>query len=148
VDSVNDMEYILKECLKEACNLIAESNKGVASPFCEKIKKYVKEHYNDIDMNVNAIAANFYINPAYLSNMFKRNTDMKLLDYINKVRIEEAKKLLMSKPDISIEELSEKSGFKNSRTFRRIFTKYEDVSPSKFTKSQDVERNDPVKEEF
>ncbi len=133
-DSVIEMEYILKEYLKEVCECIAESNKGVASPFCEKIKQYVRENYADADMNVNAIAARFYINPAYLSNMFKRNTDIKLLDYINKVRIDEAKKLMLANPEITIEELSEKSGFKNSRTFRRIFLKYEEVSPSKFVK--------------
>lgn len=133
-DSVIEMEYILKEYLKEVCECIAESNKGVASPFCEKIKQYVRENYADADMNVNAIAARFYINPAYLSNMFKRNTDIKLLDYINKVRIDEAKKMILANPEITMEELSEKSGFKNSRTFRRIFLKYEEVSPSKFAK--------------
>ncbi len=133
-DSVIEMEYILKEYLKEVCECIAENNKGVASPFCEKIKQYVRENYSDVDMNVNAIAARFYINPAYLSNMFKRNTEMKLLDYINKVRIEEAKKMMIVNPEITMEELSEKSGFKNSRTFRRIFLKYEEVAPSKFVK--------------
>lgn len=133
-DSIEEMEHILKEYLKEVCETIAEKNKGVASPFCEKIKQYVRENFADSDMNVNAIAARFYINPAYLSNMFKRNTDIKLLDYINKVRIDEAKKILIANPEITMEELSEKSGFKNSRTFRRIFLKLEDVSPSKFSK--------------
>ena len=59
---------------------------------------------------------------------------MKLLDYINKVRVDEAKKMMIATPDIAIEELSEKSGFKNSRTFRRIFLKHENISPSKFAK--------------
>ena len=133
-DTVSSMELVLKEYLKEVCTLISDSSKVVASPICEKIKKYVRENYSDPDMNVNEIAARFYLNPAYLSNMFKRNTDMKLLDYINKVRVEEAKKLLMANRDISVEELAEKSGFKNSRTFRRTFMKFEEVAPSKFTK--------------
>ncbi len=133
-DSVIEMEHILKEYLKEVCECIAENNKGVASPFCEKIKQYVRENYADADMNVNAIAARFYINPAYLSNMFKRNTDIKLLDYINKVRVDEAKRMIIANPEITIEELSEKSGFKNSRTFRRIFLKHENISPSKFAR--------------
>ena len=61
-------------------------------------------------MNVNAIAEQFLLNPAYLSNMFKRNTGIKLLEYINKVRVDESKKMMIQNPELGIEEVAEKAG--------------------------------------
>jgi len=130
--TIAEMELLLQEYLKEVCDCIEENACVSASPVCEEIKQYVRENYADPDLNVNAVAAKFYLNPAYLSNMFKRNTGIKLLEYINRVRIDEAKKMMISNPQMSVEEIAEKSGFANSRTFRRIFSKNENTSPSKF----------------
>ena len=66
--------------------------------------------------------------------MFRKNTGVKLLDYINKVRIDEAKRLMLENPALSIEQVTEMTGFGNSRTFRRIFKSLEDMSPSQFRK--------------
>lgn len=131
--TIAEMELLVQEYLKEVCDFVVEANlRFSSSSTCEGIKQYVRENYANTEMNVNAIAEKFCLNSAYLSNMFKRNTGIKLLDYINKVRVDEAKKLMIQNPDISVEELAEKSGFSNSRTFRRVFMKYENTSPSKF----------------
>lgn len=132
--TIAEMELLLQEYLKAVCDCVAQASPNKAYPLCEEIKQFVKDNYSDVDMNVNSIAGKFLLNPAYLSNMFKRNTGINLLAYINRVRIDEAKKLLLEKPDISIEELSENTGFSNSRSFRRIFQRYENIPPSKFGK--------------
>lgn len=133
--TIAEMELLLQEYLKEVCDYVERESPNKAYPLCDEIKEFVKENFADVDMNVNAIAGKFLLNPAYLSNMFKRNTGINLLAYINRVRIDEAKKLLLETPDISIEELSERTGFSNSRSFRRIFQRYENIPPSKFGKS-------------
>lgn len=101
---------------------------------CDEIKTYIKENLSDVNLNVNDLAARFHFNPAYLSSMFRKNTGVKLLDYINKVRIDEAKRLMHENPALSIEQVTEMTGFGNSRTFRRIFKSLEDMSPSQFRK--------------
>lgn len=133
--TIAEMELLLQEYLKAVCDCVAQASPNKAYPLCEEIKQFVKENYSDVEMNVNSIAGKFLLNPAYLSNMFKRNTGINLLAYINRVRIDEAKRLLLENPDISIEELSERTGFSNSRSFRRIFQRYENIPPSKFGKS-------------
>ena len=133
--TIAEMELLLQESLKEVCDFVAESSIGKVSTLCDDIKQFVKENYADTDMNVNSIAEEFSFNPAYLSNMFKRNTGTNLLAYINRVRIDEAKRILLENPDISIEALSEQTGFSNSRSFRRIFQRYENIAPSKFGKA-------------
>lgn len=130
--TIAEMELLLREYLKEVCDFVIDTNLRCSSSVCEEIKQYVRDNFADSEMNVNAIAAHFHLNSAYLSSMFKKNTGIKLLEYINKVRIDEAKKLMIHNPDASIEEIVYRIGFTNSRTFRRIFLKYENVPPSKF----------------
>ena len=75
------------------------------------------------------------MNAAYVSRVFKNETGEVLLDYINNVRVEEAKRILKEEKRISMEELADSCGFSNVRTFRRIFTKYTGASPTKYYKS-------------
>ena len=132
--SIKEMEMLVRDYLKEVCEFAVMANSGGTSSVCEQIKQYIKENYGDSEMNVNELARKFYLNPTYLSTMFKKNTGVKLLEFINKVRIAQAKKLMLSQPELSVEEIAEKTGFSNSRTFRRIFQKYENSAPSKFLK--------------
>lgn len=132
--SIAEMEEIVRAYLKEVCDFVVKTNSRCSSTICEEIKQYVKENFADSEMNVNALAEHFHLNAAYLSNMFKKNTDIKLLEYLNKVRIEEAKKIMIKNPKLSVEEVAEMTGFANSRSFRRIFLKYEAIPPSKFLK--------------
>lgn len=88
----------------------------------ENIKAYVKDHYADCNMNISAIAEEIGITPRYMSKIFKEQTGINLLSYINDVRIEHAKVLLKTTGK-TVDEISEETGFANSRTFRRNFQK-------------------------
>lgn len=132
--TINEMEIIVREYLKEVCEYAVNAKSCSTSGICDEIKKYIKENYSDSELNVNELAKTFYLNPTYLSSLFKKNTGVKLLEFINKVRVDKAKKLMVSNPDLSVEEVAFQTGFSSSRTFRRIFQKYEESAPSKFVK--------------
>jgi YesN/AraC family two-component response regulator len=71
------------------------------------------------------------MNPAYMSRQFKMQTGYGLLDYINKVRIEAAKKLLKNDSD-NLENIAKNVGYSNARTFTRAFVKIEGITPGKY----------------
>lgn len=133
--SINEMELLIRDYLKEVCDFVVATNATLSSSNCEYIKRYVREHFTDYELNVNKIADALKINSAYLSNMFRKNTGIRLSEYINKIRVEEAKRLLVQMPEMSMELIAEKSGFANSRSFRRIFQKFEGKPPSQFIRS-------------
>ena len=58
-------------------------------------------------------------------------TGEKVLDYINRIRLQEAKQLLQ-KCEINIEEVARKTGFNNSIALIRVFKKYEGITPGKY----------------
>lgn len=55
-------------------------------------------------------------------------------NFINKFRVEEAKRLLVTDPDLSIKEICYEVGFKSSSTFHDAFKKFTGTSPAKFRK--------------
>lgn len=88
----------------------------------EKIKEYIKEHYNE-EINLNRIAKHVYMNPSYISRLFKTCTGQNFIDFLTAVRMEKAMELLKN-PGVRIYEVSGVVGYTNYRHFTEVFKKY------------------------
>jgi len=102
-------------------------------------KQYIAEHFRE-DIDRNDVASVIYITPNYLSKKFRDETGMNLREYINHLRIEEAKRLLIS-TNMTISEISSEIGYDNSSYFSTVFRKICGVSPVQWreaTKTEDV----------
>ena len=82
-----------KSILKE--EKIRKLNEGVqsAEKNVEKVKTYIETHFKE-ELTRESLASEVFMNPDYLSKLFKKNTGSSLMDYVTKVRIERAKELL------------------------------------------------------
>lgn len=96
----------------------------------QDIVKYVHVHYNE-ELNLKKVADMFFVNPAYLGQLFKKRTGDHFIDYVNKVRIECAKKL-MDENIHSIKKVSEKVGYRSLDYFYRNFKKIVGVNPGEY----------------
>lgn len=76
------------------------------------------------------IAEQFDISTSYLSRIFNKNMNTGLVDYIHKVRLENAKILLLT--NLSIKEIATKVGYNSSLALIRAFKKYEGNTPGKY----------------
>lgn len=95
--------------------------------FSVKVMKYVQENYHNPDLNISITALHFGITPSYLSSLFKEQTGLNLLEYINRTRVEAVKGLLLK--DQSLGEICEQTGFRNSGALIRVFKKITGVTP-------------------
>ena len=91
---------------------------------------YLEEHYTD-KFSLDAIASTLYIDKIYLAKCFKQATGDTLLQYHNRLRCEEAKRLLSS-TDLPIEEVSSQVGYVTPSHFSRLFRKYTNMSPTQY----------------
>lgn len=71
------------------------------------------------------------VHPTYLSNLFKKQVGLTLIEYINRRRIEQAKKLLED-PLNKIFWISEQVGFMNQRYFSQVFKKITGLTPIEY----------------
>ena len=87
----------------------------------------------EYDLSVDTIAKMSGISPSYLGRFFKKLTSKSIVDYINEIRINKAKELLISS-DWPVTKISEQTGFTNSSYFYTVFRKTT-VTPNEFRRS-------------
>ena len=126
-----------KELLKERIGVIcAEAAKARGQKkdyIAEQIKEYIEQHASDPNLSNSQIAEAFRMNVSYLSTFFKEKTGMSPLDYIHRVRLARAKKLL-DETNLTVEVISAKVGCNNSITLTRLFKKYEGMTAAEYKK--------------
>lgn len=95
-----------------------------------EIKKYVREHLVD-NITVSDIAEALHFNPQYLMRVFKKKTDMSIVEYITKTRLEMAQKIL-TETNLPIQEIAAMVGYSDYAYFTRVFKKETGYSPRHF----------------
>ena len=94
------------------------------------ITRYLQEHLSE-DVSLSSLAENFHLNPQYISQLFKNEIGVNFLSYLTGIRMEKAKKLLLSSA-LSVAEVAEQSGYADYRVFTKVFKKAEGCTPSQF----------------
>lgn len=131
-----------KDSLKKTCSdllhkikQIVEEHQGeVSINISEQIVEYLKEHYQE-DISLDLLADRYYLNPSYLSRMFKQCMGIGLTDYLIEIRMEKAKRLLLT-GKYKVYEISQKVGYKSDKYFFRVFKSYTGQSPLEFCRSK------------
>lgn len=85
------------------------------------------------NINSQEIEDHFNMNFDHLNRIFKSKTNTTIINYSNKYRISESKKLLNSGL-YNVKQTAEQMGFSNEFYFSRVYKKYEGVSPSEIAK--------------
>ena len=65
--------------------------------------------------------------------MFKKETDMNFSEYLKKIRIDNAKNLLLNTEN-TVEDISYAVGYSDIKYFSRLFKKLTGVTPTEFRK--------------
>ena len=94
------------------------------------ITRYLQEHLDE-EITLYVLAEQFHLNPQYISQLFKSEIGVNFLAYLTNIRMERAKKLLLS-TSLSISDISEQSGYGDYRVFTKVFKKTEGVTPSQY----------------
>ena len=94
------------------------------------ITRYLQEHLAE-DISLSVLAEEFHLSSQYISQLFKSEIGVNFLAYLTNIRMEKAKKLLLS-TSLSISEVSERSGYGDYRVFTKVFKKSEGITPSQY----------------
>ena len=104
--------------------------------------KYLQENFSH-DLSMQGLADKFGFTTEYLGKIFKKNTGETPQKYLTKLRMNEAKRLLLSSPEMEIQKIGELVGYKNAFYFSRAFKNYTGVHPTEFrTLTQEAISND------
>lgn len=95
------------------------------------IAHFIKENFNQ-EINLNSLAHHFNFNASYLSKLFKKHYDETPVKYLLNLRINEAKHLLNSQPELDVKTVGELVGYSDQFYFSRIFKHLTGKSPSEY----------------
>lgn len=98
-----------------------------------RIIAYINAHYTE-NMTVNAISARFYYSRGKLSAIFRKYAGMGVNEYVNRLRIRHANKLLLQGHSSISAALS--SGFGSVRTFNNCYKKIMGITPGEYVTSR------------
>ncbi len=99
----------------------------------EDIYRYVSEHYNS-KITLDNICFLFGTNKTTLCKSFKQEYGITIFNYINQLKINEAK-VLLRENKLSVTEISDRLGFNSIHYFSRMFKMFEHQSPSEYIKT-------------
>ncbi len=106
------------------------SLKGDYAPSILGAIEIIKRDYAK-PLSLTRLSEQLFVHPAYLSNIFKKQTGMALIDYINHYRVERAKDLLID-PLNKIFWITEQVGFVNQRYFSQVFKRITGLTPVEY----------------
>lgn len=135
--SADNRETLREVCLIQLHRVVELKSKRQAETSCSmvsRVKEYLKDHYEE-DISLDMLAEKYYLNSSYLSRLFRQYTGTTLTDYLTTLRIEEAKRLLLT-GRYKIYEISQKVGYRNDKYFFRVFRQKTGKSPSEFLRSR------------
>lgn len=99
----------------------------------EKVINYIEMNFSE-DISISEMAQKLHVNSSHLMRVFKKAKGITISHYRQKIRIKEAKELLLY-TDLLITEVALMVGFNSSQYFSRIFTKEECMTPKEYRKN-------------
>jgi Response regulator containing CheY-like receiver domain and AraC-type DNA-binding domain len=142
VCQINNIEYIydIQHLFEKIIRCIIQDNQESLflkqNKIISTITKYISENYMNENMTLKKIAKEvLFMDEGYLSKLFSRNTGEKFNNYLTKIRMEKAKKLIENGMDEKIYDVAQKVGFgANPQYFSQLFKKYTGCSPTDYNR--------------
>lgn len=130
----NRMDDIRDEYLK-TIDLLLGSN-GIVDPadyrqMTDRIAEYLA-HNLDRKISLPETAALFGITESHLSKIFKKHRGESPIDYLIKLRIEKAKRIMLEYPEMMLKDIAEMTGFSDQYYFSRVFKSITGQAPTEF----------------
>ncbi|MED5016089.1 helix-turn-helix domain-containing protein [Paenibacillus chibensis] len=95
-----------------------------------EIVDYMNRHYAE-RLTIEGISKRFYISPSHFCKTFRKSTGFTFTEYLNHVRIKEAKALLIGTSD-KVADVAERVGFESLTHFGRTFKELTGMPPLKY----------------
>lgn len=125
-----DLVASAKNVALELADTIRQNRENPQS-LIDQIIEYVNNNYFDQDLSLKTLSNRFDFAAGYLGQLLKKKTGELFSDYVNGVRVEHAKALLLN-TDMKASEIAEKVGYSTSNYFYRIFKKITGAYPSEY----------------
>lgn len=115
-------------------HIVGSNRRSGKDKLISAIQQYIDENLGG-KLQLNEVAEVFGLSPAYLSVLFKKNTETGFSEYVYTKKIDRAKEMLLS-GDMKIYEVADALGFESAYYFSKVFKKVDGHSPREYIQSK------------
>lgn len=123
----------LRRAADEAFELRISAQDERTSQVVTTLHQYIEANLHG-DLSLTALSELVYLNPYYLSRLYKQITGRALTDHISRVRVAKAKQLL-TETFLKVHEVAQQVGFDSSAYFARLFKQATGLTPQEYRDS-------------
>ncbi|MGG4034234.1 helix-turn-helix domain-containing protein [Paenibacillus cisolokensis] len=127
-ETLEQLWNVLEELLLRVHKVIHETPEQ-GNGILQKAKAYIAKHYSE-GITLTLISKMVGISESHLSKLFVKETGEKFIDYLTKIRVNQAIELM--KTDMKLYEIAEKVGYLNPEHFSRVFKKTTGLNPAQY----------------
>ena len=132
--TIEQLKNFIINTLKSMNELMLKANMPEKRDVVEEAKEYIKKNFSK-EISLNDISEQFFINPYYFSQLFKKKTGETYQSYLTGLRVSRARKLL-EETDLKIYEVCAMVGYSDTNHFNKVFERRVGVKPGEYKKMQ------------
>lgn len=130
--TVEELFELLKKTIGDSFSKAALGKRMEDNKPIRLAKNYMKEHFRE-QVTLEDVSALAGFSPTYFSALFKKETGSAFLEYLQSVRMDEAKRLL-KETNLSVIAICEKVGYSDVKYFTKSFIKHTGLKPGEYRK--------------
>lgn len=124
----------------EYADYLIQLRKNVSRGVLVEIEKEIKEHYAE-NLTLRELSQKYYVNSAYLGQIFRKHYGQSFKDYLSSYRINEATTRLL-KTDKKISQIAEEVGYHDTDYFINRFIELKGCTPARYRKNRGSNSSD------
>jgi len=122
------------EIIGNICLVVNSRKKSHNEQLKQNVQAYIHAHFHNPELTLDMVADHFQISMKYLSQFYKEQVGVGFSEYVNTLRMEEAKRLLLQ-TSLSVNEISQRVGYYSSNVFCRAFKRIFGMPPNTYRSS-------------
>jgi YesN/AraC family two-component response regulator len=141
IHSEEDAHQLLQSFTDEyggICDYVNERKKSQNVQLLKEALQWVHSSYKRADLSLELLAEQLNVSKVYLSQFFKEQSGVNFSDYLESLRMDQAKELLRT-TDLPVKEIVDLTGYYSSNTFGRAFRRIHGISPTEYRSSFQLE---------
>jgi two-component system, response regulator YesN len=130
VKNKDELYYFFQSLYKEVETILNNINNNKTINSLKSAAEYITSNYQDTSLTASMVAEKISITPQHFSKLFKRFIGISFPDYLNDIRLSEAKKSIDRNPSLEMQEVSSIVGYSNSSYFSKSFKEKYGITPT------------------
>lgn len=139
IHSCESVSRYVEHAIGCVCGQMLHRSASGGGTIIRRVEKLVRDHYGDKTFSLQSAADKLDLSLSYLSRLFKKERDLKFMDYLTDLRICEAQKLLLN-TDMKNSQIADKVGFYDVGYFSQVFRKKCGMTPSEYRQTASCQK--------